>query len=102
MQNLTTPTSQLEQDLVALHNDSVSSKEWFYESVVATLENQNISSFAKSDQIADTFSSLDTKIDYIKEQQKLLASLKKQLELAKSNGKEQSIKSTVIYGSNEA
>jgi len=98
MQNLTTPTSQLEQDLVALHNDSVSSKEWFYESVLATLENQNISSFAKSDRIADAFTSLDAKVDYIKEQQKLLGSLKKQLELAKSNGKEQVSKALSSMG----
>ena len=99
MQNLVTQyPSQLEQDLVALYNDNVSSKEWFYESVVATLENQNISSFAKSDQISDAFSSLDTKIDYIKEQQKLLASLKKQLELAKSNGKEQVSKALSSMG----
>ena len=99
MQNLATQyPSQLEQDLVALHNDSVSSKEWFYESVLATLENQNLTSFSKSDRIADAFMSLDAKIDYIKEQQKLLASLKKQLELAKSNGKEQVSKALSSMG----
>ena len=99
MQNLVTqyPT-QLEQDLVALHNDSVSSKEWFYESVLATLENQNLTSFAKSDRIADALMNLDAKIDYIKEQQKLLASLKKQLEVAKSNGKEQVSKALSSMG----
>ena len=37
--------------------------------------------------MAEVFTSIDVKIDYIKEQQKLLASLKKQLEQAKTYAK---------------
>jgi len=86
MQLITQP-SQLEQDLVALHSGTQQSKEWFYQSVMNILQAPTQSSFAKADRIAEAFVSLDVKIDYIKEQQKLLASLKKQLELAKSTAK---------------
>ncbi len=98
MNNLITQPSQLEQDLVGLHQDSSQSREWFYNSVIAILENKNISSYSKSDRIAEAFMSLDSKIDYIKEQQKLLASLKKQLETAKSNGKEEVSKALLSFG----
>jgi len=101
MNNLITQPSQLEQDLVGLHQDNSQSKEWFYDSVVAILENKNISSYSKSDRIAEAFMSLDSKIDYIKEQQKLLASLKKQLETAKSNGKEEVSKALLSFGINK-
>lgn len=90
MQNLTTQNPQLEQDLVALHSGSAQSKEWFHQSVMNILQSPTISSFIKADRIAETFTTgLDAKIDYIKEQQRLLASLKKQLELAKNYGKEE-------------
>ena len=87
MQNLTTQTSQLEQDLIALHTGTTQSKEWFNQSVMDILKAPTQSSFAKADRIAEAFVSLDVKIDYIKEQQRLLASLKKQLELAKDSAK---------------
>jgi hypothetical protein len=87
MQNLTTHTSQLEQDLLALHTGTTQSKEWFNQSVMNILQAPTQSSFAKADRIAEVFVSIDVKIDYIKEQQRLLASLKKQLELAKSYAK---------------
>lgn len=87
MQNLTTQSSQLEQDLIALHTGTTQSKEWFNQSVMNILKAPTQSSFAKADRVAEAFISLDVKIDYIKEQQKLLASLKKQLELAKSTAK---------------
>ena len=96
--HLTTHSPKLEQELVGLHNDSSNSKEWFYDSLIAILENQNISHYKKSDTIAEIFTSLDSKVDYIKEQQKLLANLKKQLELAKSNGKEQVAKALSSFG----
>jgi len=89
MQNLTTQTSILEQDLVALHNGTPQSKEWFNQSVMNILKAPTQSSFAKADRVAEAFVSIDAKIDYIKEQQRLLASLKKQLELAKATGKEE-------------
>ena len=87
MKNLTTQTSVLEQDLVALHSGTPQSKEWFHQSVMDILKAPTQSSFAKADRIAEVFTSIDVKINYIKEQQKLLASLKKQFELAKSYAK---------------
>jgi len=87
MQKLTTQPSQLEQDLIALHTGTTQSKEWFHQSAMNILQAPTQSSFAKADRIAEVFISLDVKIDYIKEQQKLLASLKKQLEIAKSYAK---------------
>ena len=87
MQNLTTQSSQLEQDLIALHTGTTQSKDWFHQSVMNILQAPTQSSFAKADRIAEAFVSIDAKIDYIKEQQRLLASLKKQLEIAKGFGK---------------
>ena len=87
MQNLTTQSSQLEQDLLALHTGTTQSKEFFHQSVMNILKAPTQSSFAKADRVAEVFTSLDMKISYIKEQQQLLASLKKQLELAKSSAK---------------
>jgi hypothetical protein len=87
MQNLTPKNSQLEQDLIALHTGTTQSKEWFHQSVMNILKAPTQSSFAKADSIAEAFTSLDAKIDYIKEQQRVLANLKKQLELAKSLAK---------------
>jgi len=87
MNNLTPKTPLLEQDLVALHSGTAQSKEWFQQSVMDILKAPTQSSFAKADRIAEVFMSIDVKIDYIKEQQKLLASLKKQLELAKGYAK---------------
>ena len=89
MQKLTTNTPQLEQDLLALHTQTSQSKEWFNQSVMNILQAPTQSSFAKADRVAEVFVSLDAKIDYIKVQQRLLASLKKQLELAKATGKEE-------------
>ena len=89
MQKLTINTPQLEQDLLALHTQTSQSKEWFNQSVLNILQAPTQSSFAKADRVAEAFVSLDAKIDYIKEQQRLLASLKKQLELAKATGKEE-------------
>jgi len=87
MQKLTTQPSQLEQDLVALHTGTSQSREWFQQSLMNILKAPTQSSFAKADRVAEAFISLDLKIDYIKEQQKILANLKKQLELAKSSAK---------------
>ena len=87
MQNLTPLTSQLEQDLVSLHTGTSESKAFFTQSVINILQAPTVSSFVKADRIAEAFVSLDVKIEYIKEQQRLLASLKKQLETAKSLAK---------------
>ena len=87
MQKLTIQPSMLEQDLVALHTGTTQSKEWFHQSVMTILQTPTQSSFAKADRIAEAFVSVDAKLDYIKEQQKLLARLKKQLEVAKSYAK---------------
>ena len=98
MQNLTPFTSQLEQDLIALHNGTSQSKEWFNQSVTNILEAPTVSSYEKSDRLAEVFISLDVKIDYIKEQQRLLASLKKQLELAKGYAKEETANALISLG----
>ena len=98
MQNLTTHTSQLEQDLLALHTGTTQSKEWFTQSVMNILQAPTQSSFAKADHIAEAFVSIDVKIDYIKEQQRLLASLKKQLELAKSYAKIEVSNALISFG----
>lgn len=87
MQSLPHQPSQLEQDLVALHSGTTQSKEWFAQSITNILESPSLASYAKADQIAEVFISIDAKINYIKEQQRLLASLKKQLELAKATAK---------------
>ena len=87
MQNLTTQTSTLEQDFIALHSGTAQSKEWFHQNIMDILKTPTQSSFAKADTIAEVFVSIDAKIEYIKEQQRLLASLKKQLELAKGYAK---------------
>lgn len=91
-------TPQLEQDLIALHTGNLQAKQWFYQSVINILENQNLSSFTKADQIADAFISLDSKLDYIVEQQRLLASLKKQIEIAKELAKEEVSKALLSFG----
>jgi len=87
MQNLTPYTPQLEQDLVALHTGTSQSKEFFTQTLMNILQAPTLSSFAKADRIAEAFVSLDAKIEYIKEQQRLLATLKKQLDTAKSLAK---------------
>lgn len=91
-------TPQLEQDLIALHTGNVQARDWFYQSVINILENQNLTSFTKTDQIADAFISLDSKLDYIVEQQRLLASLKKQIEIAKELAKEEVSKALLSFG----
>lgn len=91
-------TPQLEQDLIALHTGNVQARNWFYQSVINILENQNLSSFTKADQIADAFISLDSKLDYIVEQQRLLSSLKKQIEIAKELAKEEVSKALLLFG----
>jgi hypothetical protein len=91
-------TPQFEQDLIALHTGNVQARNWFYQSVINILENPNLSSFTKADQIADAFISLDSKLDYIVEQQRLLASLKKQIEIAKELAKEEVSKALLSFG----
>lgn len=98
MQTLITQPSQLEQDLVALHTGSQQSKEWFAQSVMEILQTPTVSSYIKADRIAEAFISLDAKIDYIKEQQRLLTNLKKQLETAKSIAKEEVSKALITLG----
>ncbi len=91
-------TPQLEVDLIALHTGNNQAKQWFYQSVINILENQNLTSFTKADQIADAFISLDSKLDYIIEQQRLLANLKKQIEIAKELAKEEVSKALLSFG----
>lgn len=94
-------TPQLEQDLIALHTGNVQARNWFYQSVINILENSNLSAFTKADQIADAFISLDSKLEYIVEQQRLLANLKKQIEIAKEFAKEEVSKALLSFGVNK-
>lgn len=98
MQNLIKQyTPKLEQDLIALHTGNDQAKKWFSQSVKEILESK-LSSFSKSDVIAEAFISIDAKIDYIKEQQALLSNLKKQLELAKTYAKEEVSNTLLSFG----
>ena len=88
MQNLVIQEqSQLEQDLIALYTGTSDSKQFFKQSVLNILKSQTVSSFAKADQISEVFTSIDAKIEYVKVQQRLLASLKKQLDQSKAYAK---------------
>jgi len=99
MNNLITQhTSKLEEDFIALHTGNEQAKKWFTQSVQEILESITQTPYSKCDAIAEVFVSVDSKIDYIKEQQTLLANLKKQLELAKSYAKEEVSKSLSSYG----
>ena len=98
MQNLTAQNTQLEEDLIALHTGNSQCKEWFYQSVLKLLQAPNLSAFMKADRLAEAFANLDVKIDYIKEQQRLLTHLKQQLELAKTYGKEEISKALLSFG----
>ena len=71
------------KQLLETHRDEDRRDSSLY-TVMNILQAPTVSSFIKSDRIAEAFTSLDAKLNYIKEQQRLLASLKKQLELAKS------------------
>ena len=95
---LQTISSTLEQSIVNLHTDSSSSKEWFYDSVISILSNDKLSFYRKSDIIAEVFLELDSKLDYIKEQQKHLASMKKKIESATAIGKSQVGKALLSLG----
>jgi len=84
-----TQSTPLEQSIVGLHTDNSETKEWFYGSIVTILQNEAMPYFTKADKIANAFMKIDSKIQYIKEQTKLLQQVKKQMELSRSNAKEQ-------------
>ena len=73
-------------------------KQYFYQSVLNILEMQKMSSYEKSDAIAEAFIGLEIKLDYIKEQQKLLSKLKKQIEIATEFAKEEVSKAFLSLG----
>ncbi len=91
-------TQQLELDLIALHTGNSQIKQYFYQSVLNILEMQKMSSYEKSDAIAEAFIGLEIKLDYIKEQQKLLSKLKKQIEIATEFAKEEVSKALLSLG----
>ena len=94
-------TPQLEQDLIALHTGNVQARDWFRQSITNILENPKLTSFYKCDAISEAFISLDAKLQYLKEQQRLLANLKKQLEIAKELAKEEVSKALLSFGVNK-
>lgn len=94
-------TPQLEQDLIALHTGNIQAKDWFRQSITNILENPKLTSFYKCDAISEAFISLDAKLQYLKEQQRLLANLKKQIEIAKELAKEEVSKALLSFGVNK-
>ena len=92
-----TQSTPLEQSIVGLHTNNPETKEWFYGSIVTLLQNEAMPYFTKADKIANAFMSIDSKIHYIKEQTKLLQQIKKQLELSRSNAKEQVAKALTSF-----
>lgn len=93
-----TQSTPLEQSIMRLHTDNLENKEWFYGTIVSILENENLSYFAKTDRIASAMMNIDTKIEYIKEQTRLLQHMKKQLELSRIKAKEQVAKALDSFG----
>lgn len=94
-------TPQLEQDLIALHTGNIQARDWFRQSITNILENPKLTSFYKCDAISEAFISLDAKLQYLKEQQRLLANLKKQIEIAKELAKEEVSKALLSFGVNK-
>ena len=92
-----TQSTPLEQSIVGLHTDNPETKDWFYGSIITILQNEAMPYFTKADKIANAFLNIDSKIQYIKEQTKLLQELKKQLELSRSNAKEQVAKALTSF-----
>ena len=92
-----TQSTPLEQSIVGLHTDNPETKEWFYGSIVSILQNEAMPYFTKADKIANAFMNIDSKIQYIKEQTKLLQQVKKQLELSRTNAKEQVAKALTSF-----
>jgi hypothetical protein len=92
-----TQSTPLEQSIVGLHTDNPETKERFYGSIVSILQNEAMPYFTKADKIANAFMNIDSKIQYIKEQTKLLQQVKKQLELSRTNAKEQVAKALTSF-----
>lgn len=92
-----TQSTPLEQSIVGLHTNNPETQEWFYGSIVSILQNENLPYFTKADRIANAFMSIDSKVQYVKEQMKVLQQVKKQLELSRSNAKEQVAKALASF-----
>ncbi len=92
-----TQSTPLEQSIVGLHTNNPETKEWFFGSIVSILQNEAMPYFTKADKIANAFMTIDSKILYIKEQTKLLQQVKKQLELSRTNAKEQVAKALTSF-----
>jgi len=92
-----TPSTQLEQSIVGLHTNNPETKEWFYGSIVSILQNEAMPYFTKADKLANAFITIDSKIQYIKEQTKLLQQVKKQLESSRINAREQVAKALASF-----
>ncbi len=95
---ITQHTSKLEQDFIALHTGNEQTKKWFAQSVNDILESSTMTPYSKCDAIAEVFTNIDSRLQYIKKQQNLLSNLKKQLELAKSFAKEEVSNSLTSFG----
>ena len=93
-----TQSTPLEQSITGLHTNNTETKEWFYGTVVTLLENDHLPYFTKADRLSSSLMNVDAKIAYIKEQTKILQQMRKQLELSRTNAKEQIAKALQTFG----
>ena len=93
-----TQSTPLEQSIMRLHTDNTENREWFYGTVTSILEDARVPYFTKTDRLSSAFLSIDSKIDYIKDQTKLLQHMKKQLEISRSKAKEEVAKALNAFG----
>ena len=96
-----TQSTSLEKSLIRLHTNNKENKEWFYGTIISILENESLPYFTKADRIASAFISIDSKIEYIKEQSKLLQHMRKQLELSRTNAKHEVSKALSSFGTDK-
>jgi len=93
-----TQSTPLEQSIMKLHTDNAENLEWFFGTIASILEDNRIPYFKKTDKISNALINIDYKIEYIKEQIKLLQHMKKQLGVSRTKAKEQIAKALTSYG----
>lgn len=91
-------STPLEQSIMGLHTDNPENREWFFGTVVSILEDSRLPFFTKADRLASALSNIDARVDYVKEQIRLLQHLKKQLEVSRTRAKEEIAKALESFG----
>ena len=97
-QTMQTMNNPLHKFTASLHSKKPETQSWFYEAVIGILEDPNLPTFSKTDKISEFFAELDVKANYLKEQQQLLQQLRRQIDTAKQNAKEQVAKAFSSFG----